>query len=53
MTLLPQCVSEYFTLSNFGKSLIAEEEIYLANVNCIYLWKGKNNYPKEHAVFIV
>lgn len=40
-TLLPQCVFEYFTLSNFGKSLIAEEEFYLANVNCIYLGKGK------------
>lgn len=40
-TLLPQCVFEYFTLSNFGKSLIAEEESYLANVNCIYLGKGK------------
>lgn len=40
-TLLPQCVFEYFTLSNFGKPLIEEEEFYLANVNCIYLGKGK------------
>ena len=40
-TLLPQCVFEYFTQSNFGKSLIADKEFYLASVNCIYLRKGK------------
>lgn len=50
-TLLPQHVFEYFTWSNFGKSLIADEEHYWASVNCVW-GRGKNNSPEEHAVFI-